>query len=606
MIKKTRGFSLIEMLIVTGVITLLGSATIPNYVAYRQKLLVSSEAEKITAFLRDGVSRAKSQQDGVTWAIEFKNATSSPDYYQLRSGGAGGTPVSTTYLNPGVEFTATTTDMLVDFSGGPNLQILSTADSVIEVGLQTLDGRFTDLVSMDAFGRVARTSLQAECEPVVNGGWSVTWVNSGNCGQYQACKQKQIKYCNNPTPTCGGTACPAEQGEQYIDCGVVNGVWTDWSTCSACSQSRTCTNPAPACGGTNCSGNSTQTCGVVNGGWSAWGACVDSLQTRTCTNPTPACGGANCSGLDGGNATRACVLCDPVNGGWSAWGTCTNCSQSRTCTNPTPDCGGADCIGSSTQACGTQDCVMSSWGSCSAYCACDYSGTQTRTVVTPAACGGAACGATSQACSGYAPNVNCGYSGWSACSVSCANEMGEKTRSITQYPECCGTACGATSQSCSGSLPTVNCGGYSTWSACSSTCASISGVKGRSNTIDPQCGGTACVLIQACVGTLPDVNCTWSAWSACSVSCANESGTKTRYHTQEAQCNGTNCSGGSSLACSGSLPTLNCVWSAWSPTCAPYPNCSTPISQSRYYTQSAQCGGTACTGLSSRSISCPC
>jgi len=174
----------------------------------------------------------------------------------------------------------------------------------------------------------------------VNGGWTTTWVNSGTCGQDQSCKQKQTKTCTNPSPACGGSACSGSS-EQYVNCGTVNGGWSDWSSWSnvgscgsfqACKQkqdhSKTCTNPSPACGGSACSGPSTETqyldCGAVNGGWSS---CSNSCGsgTKTCTNPSPACGGSACSGINSCTDYSGCTYSWQANVSWSSCNSASEC-----------------------------------------------------------------------------------------------------------------------------------------------------------------------------------------------------------------------------------------------------------------------------------------
>ncbi|MBU1130471.1 hypothetical protein KKE45_04095, partial [Patescibacteria group bacterium] len=127
------------------------------------------------------------------------------------------------------------------------------------------------------------------------------------------------------------------------------GIWSSWSSCSGCVQTRTCT--LGQCLG-RCVGESSQSCGLVDGGWSSWSSCSNCLQTRTCTNPAPACGGASCVG----SSSRSCGL---VDGGWSDWDD--DCSPAcgdtryRTCTDPVPLCGGADCVGSDSDVCSNAD-----------------------------------------------------------------------------------------------------------------------------------------------------------------------------------------------------------------------------------------------------------
>merc|ERR1719359_1409404 len=89
--------------------------------------------------------------------------------------------------------------------------------------------------------------------------------------------------------------------------------------------------------------------------------------------------------------------------------------------------------------------------------------TQTRSITTPAAHGGTICGATSHStsCTKPACPVNCVQTGWvdGSCSVTCGTGTMTQTRSITTPAAHGGTACGAASQSTSCTKPAcpVNC-----------------------------------------------------------------------------------------------------------------------------------------------------
>merc|ERR1711962_1240244 len=130
------------------------------------------------------------------------------------------------------------------------------------------------------------------------------YVNRGYC------TQQHVEYMrNNCVKSCG--FCGGE---------IVDGQWSEWSTWSECSKScdggeatrtRYCNNPSPSGGGSDCAGDSQQTqdCNVedcpVDGEWSewsSWSSCTktcgggEATRTRECNNPTPTIGGSDCDG----------------------------------------------------------------------------------------------------------------------------------------------------------------------------------------------------------------------------------------------------------------------------------------------------------------------
>jgi len=125
-------------------------------------------------------------------------------------------------------------------------------------------------------------------------GYSGGWVSNGLCGW---------KWCP-ATAAC---------------CTAVNGGWSVWTTCSSCSQTRYCNNPSPSCGGLQCLKldgtrglTETRSCGYVEGTLSAWvPSCVPACgqaQTRTCSG---VCGG-DCNDA---SLTNTCASTDATTPG---------------------------------------------------------------------------------------------------------------------------------------------------------------------------------------------------------------------------------------------------------------------------------------------------
>jgi hypothetical protein len=107
----------------------------------------------------------------------------------------------------------------------------------------------------------------SSCTTPINGGWS-DWQNVGSCGEYQTAKQKQIKTCDNPVPSCGGSSCTGSS-EQFLDC-------SDTSCTSNCQTPNT----------KQCSGNTVQTCTTNADGCSYW------TNSQTCVSPETCLGGS--------------------------------------------------------------------------------------------------------------------------------------------------------------------------------------------------------------------------------------------------------------------------------------------------------------------------
>ncbi|XP_060568444.1 coadhesin-like [Ruditapes philippinarum] len=174
-------------------------------------------------------------------------------------------------------------------------------------------------------------------------------------------------------------------------CGVVDGLWTEWTSWSPCdvtcedgqqSRSRSCTNPAPKDGGEDCIGNNvdSKVCHKplcpVHGQWSVWGiwgacsaTCDIGIQQRqrNCTNPAPLRFGDHCFGANIDD--RICLATACANGGWTEWENWGSCSitcgggfrhRSRKCSRPKPSITGQYCEGDSMEvgSCNTNICKV--------------------------------------------------------------------------------------------------------------------------------------------------------------------------------------------------------------------------------------------------------
>ncbi|MDP3953564.1 MAG: prepilin-type N-terminal cleavage/methylation domain-containing protein [bacterium] len=149
--ESERGFSLTELIIVIAIVGIIATLGLPTYFKYRKQSVINGDSSQVVEYFREGLARARSQQDGSTWAFNIVNGAS--DYYALVKDNATSTPIAVTYLSAGVEFTATTTVGVLNIAGGPTLTPLS---ANINLGLKTTDGEFTDEITVDTSGKIIR------------------------------------------------------------------------------------------------------------------------------------------------------------------------------------------------------------------------------------------------------------------------------------------------------------------------------------------------------------------------------------------------------------------------------------------------------------------
>ena len=146
--KEQRGFTLVEMIIVIGITATLAVIATTNYFGYRNRVLIDGEGSKAVEYFREAITRARSQQDNVTWAIHVVNGAT--DYYELIS---SSTPVDRIYIGSGVTFTATTTSATSTLVGGLTTALL---ESPINIGLITTNGSLSEEITIGTDGKVTR------------------------------------------------------------------------------------------------------------------------------------------------------------------------------------------------------------------------------------------------------------------------------------------------------------------------------------------------------------------------------------------------------------------------------------------------------------------
>lgn len=107
----SHGFTLIEIIISVAILAALGVVGVAYLGGYRQSASVDSEAEKITAYLRQVQNKAMSGeavsgQNPTEWGVHFVNPSSGSGYYAVFRGVTYSEEVSdeTIYLSKQVRF----------------------------------------------------------------------------------------------------------------------------------------------------------------------------------------------------------------------------------------------------------------------------------------------------------------------------------------------------------------------------------------------------------------------------------------------------------------------------------------------------------------------
>ena len=77
------GFTLVESLIVIGIIIILAGATVGNFLTKRNQVTLDSTTQDIVATLREAGSRATAQEGATGWGVHFENSTITAPFYAL-------------------------------------------------------------------------------------------------------------------------------------------------------------------------------------------------------------------------------------------------------------------------------------------------------------------------------------------------------------------------------------------------------------------------------------------------------------------------------------------------------------------------------------------
>lgn len=81
--KPSPGFSLIELLVVVGVIIILSVATFRNFFTRSAFGTLDSASKQVVATLREAASRSAAQEGATAWGVHLGNTTNTAAFYAL-------------------------------------------------------------------------------------------------------------------------------------------------------------------------------------------------------------------------------------------------------------------------------------------------------------------------------------------------------------------------------------------------------------------------------------------------------------------------------------------------------------------------------------------
>jgi len=159
-----KGFSLVELIVVVGIIAVLATIGVSDYLNTRNRKHLESTAEVLVRELNFTMTRSRAQEDGYQWWIHLDNPAGDNDFYTVCYGTytasaasctlEGGTEFKRTSLGEGIEFTnpgpGVTKDVVFAKATG-----LSTATAPVTITISSTAG--TGEITVNPSGGISVT-----------------------------------------------------------------------------------------------------------------------------------------------------------------------------------------------------------------------------------------------------------------------------------------------------------------------------------------------------------------------------------------------------------------------------------------------------------------
>ncbi len=151
-----KGFSLVELLIVMGIMSVIGVVGLGHYLNFQRQVILRTAADEIVAFVRMAQERSQGQHDASQWGVRFENpAGAGVPFYASFRGSSFTTPVETRFLNRMLDFSlpadGTSIDIVFDRVSG---QV--TGRQFRQIHLSLISGESTRAIKVSPVGVISQ------------------------------------------------------------------------------------------------------------------------------------------------------------------------------------------------------------------------------------------------------------------------------------------------------------------------------------------------------------------------------------------------------------------------------------------------------------------